>query len=366
MKRVRLVASTAVIAALCVAATACSSSSSSSASGSAFQGTGLTGAGSTFAAPMYQLWAQSFLQQETGAQINYQAIGSGGGIEQFTAETVDFGATDVPLQADEAAALPSQNYVQFPTALGAVVFAYNVADVPSGLKLDGTTIANMFLGSITKWNDPAIASQNPDVQLPDEAIKIFHRADESGTTAVWTTWLSAESDSWSQQVGADKAVQWPVGSGANGNDGVAAGVSQTAGGAGYLSYDFAVTSDLGVADVKSPTGDYIAPSIDSISKAGGTLAFPIKPDTNILNSETAGAYPIASTTYVLIYTDQSDQAKAQTLVDFWTWALTDGQAQTDQINYAPLPSDFAASALDEISKIAVNGTPVSPTSGLGG
>jgi phosphate transport system substrate-binding protein len=356
-------------AAVTLVAAACSNTSTSSASGGSttggFQGTALNGAGSTFAQPLYQLWSQSFLQKEPDAQINYQAIGSGGGIEQFTSGTVDFGATDVPLQSDEISNLPSKNYIEFPTALGAVVFAYNVQGVDSGLQLDGKTVADIFLGAITKWNDPAIANQNPDVTLPDEPIQVVHRSDESGTTSVWTSWLSAESPEWASKVGADKAVQWPVGTGGSGNDGVAAGISQTEGGAGYLSYDFAVTADLGIADIQGPDGSYVAPSIDSISKAGGGLQFPIQSDTNILNSSTKGAYPVASTTYVLIYSDQTDQAKAQTLVDFWTWALTDGQSQTEQINYSPLPSDFAKSALDELSKITVNGTAVSPTGSMG-
>ncbi len=357
----------AALSAFAIVGAACSSNSdAASGGGGAFRGAALTGAGSTFAAPMYQLWSQSFLVTEPDAKINYQAIGSGGGIEQFTAKTVDFGATDVPLQSDEISALPTQNYIQFPTCLGAVVFAYNVKGLPSGLKLDGPTIANIFLGKITKWNDPAIAGQNPGVKLPDESIKVFHRADESGTTAVWTQWLSDESPEWSSKVGADKAVQWPVGSGGNGNDGVAAGISQTEGGAGYLSYDFAVTANLGVADIKAPDGSYVTPSIDSISKAGGGLSFPIQPDTNILNSETPGAYPVASTTYVLIYTDQVDRAKAQTLVDFWTWALTAGQQETEQINYAPLPTSFASSALNELSKITVDGAPVRPSNGIEG
>jgi phosphate transport system substrate-binding protein len=363
--RLRIRTAAAAIVGLALLGAACGSNGSGSGAAGGSSGVPLTGAGSTFAAPLYQLWSQSFLQQEPGAQINYQSIGSGGGIEQFTKQTVDFGATDVPLQDDEIAALQGMGYVEFPTSLGAVVFAYNVQGVPSGLKLDGATIADMFLGTITSWNDPAITGQNPDMQLPDEPIQIVHRSDESGTTAVWTAWLSAESPTWDKDVGADKAVQWPAGSGGNGNEGVAAGISQIEGGAGYLSYDYAVTANLGIAEIQGPSGDYISPSIDSISAAGGGLAFPIESDTNILNSDAAGAYPIASTTYVLIYTDQTDQAKAQTLADYWTWALTDGQSQASQINYAPLPSDFAASALEEIAKISVNGAPVSASMSAG-
>ena len=330
------------------------------AAGCSKSSSGLTGAGSTFAQPMYQTWSQSFLKLEPDTKINYQAIGSGGGVTQFTSKTVDFGATDVPLQSDEISALPSKDYIEFPTCLGAVVFAYNLPTVTSPLKLDGPTIADIFLGKITKWNDPAIAKQNPGVSLPALSIQVAHRADESGTTAVWTGWLSDESPQWKSKVGADKAVEWPVGTGANGNDGVAAVISQTTGTAGYLSYDFAVTAKLGIASIKAPDGSYVAPSISSISKAGGGLAFPITPTTNILNSKTAGAYPVASTTYVLIYTKQTDTTTAQELVDFWSWALTKGQSQTTQINYAPLPSAFAASALDQIKLITLNGSPVTP------
>ena len=346
---------------LALVAAACSKSS-----GSGTTSHTLTGAGSTFAQPMYQTWSQSFLAVEPNTKLNYQGIGSGGGIQQFTAKTVDFGATDVPLQDADIAALPSKDYVEFPTCLGAVVFAYNVPGLTADLKLDGATIADIFLGKITKWNDAAIAQQNPGVSLPDLAIQIAHRADESGTTAVWTGWLSDESATWKSQVGADKAVEWPVGTGGNGNDGVAALISQTPGTAGYLSFDFAVSAKLGTADIKAPDGSYVAPSIDSISKAGGGLAFPITPTANILNSSTAGAYPVASTTYVLIYTQQTDATTAQELVDFWTWALTKGQAGTNAINYAPLPTAFAASALNEVKKITLNGNPVTPGSAVTG
>jgi phosphate transport system substrate-binding protein len=355
----------AILAGLTLVAAACSNNDNTGSSGSAggSGGAPITGAGSTFAQPMYQTWGQSFLSVQPNTKLNYQGIGSGGGIEQFTAKTVDFGATDVPLQDDEISALPSPNYIEFPTCLGAAVLAYNLPSVTTPLKLDGTTIADIFLGKITKWNDQAIASQNSGVSLPDTDIKVVHRADESGTTAVWTGWLSDESPTWKSQVGADKAVEWPVGTGGNGNDGVAALISQSEGAVGYLSYDFAVTAKLGIASVKASDGQYVAPSIDSISKAGGGLKFPITPTTNILNSDTPGAYPIASTTYVLIYTDQTNQGTAQALSDFWTWALSTGQSATTQINYAPLPSEVATSALNEVKKITVNGTAVTPTTG---
>jgi phosphate transport system substrate-binding protein len=319
-----------------------------------FRGVALTGAGATFPDPIYEQWFQVFPEVEPDAKINYQAIGSGGGIEQFTAKTVDFGASDAPLQQDEIDALPT-DYIELPTVLGGVVFAYNVSGVDTGLKLDGPTAADIFLGKITKWNDPAIASQNPDVDLPDTEISVVHRSDESGTTFVFTSWLASQSPDWESQVGADKAVQWPTGTGGDGNDGVAAGISQTEGAIGYLSYDFAVSANLGVASVKREDGTYIDPSIDSISAAGGILSFPISPDTNILNSTAEGAYPIASTTYLLLYKDTADADKAQTIFDFVTWALTAGQSEVTKLNYSPLPSEIATKALDALSQMTSGG-----------
>jgi phosphate transport system substrate-binding protein len=334
---------------------------SSSSSAAAFTGVPLTGAGATFPDPIYEEWFKEFQAVEPDAKVNYQAIGSGGGIEQFTANTVDFGASDAPMQDDEIAALPG-DYVEIPTVLGGVVIAYNVSGLDTGLKLDGATAAAIFLGDIKKWNDPAIASQNPGVSLPDEDISVVHRSDESGTTFVFTSWLSSQSPDWEKKVGADKAVQWPTGTGGDGNDGVAAGIGQTEGTVGYLSYDFAVSSNLGIADVKAADGSYITPSVDSISAAGGGLSFPIEPTTNILNSSASGAYPIASTTYLLIYVDQSDKDKGQTLVDFANWALTAGQATVTQLNYSPLPSEIAQGALTELAKVSYNGSPITPSS----
>jgi phosphate transport system substrate-binding protein len=321
----------------------------------AFTGVGLTGAGATFPDPIYEQWFQLFPDVEPDAKINYQAIGSGGGIEQFTAQTVDFGASDAPLQQDEIDALPT-DYIELPTVLGGVVLAYNVSGIDTGLKLDGATAADIFLGKITKWNDPAIASQNPDVDLPDTDISVIHRSDESGTTFVFTSWLASQSPDWESQVGADKAVQWPTGTGGDGNDGVAAGISQTEGAIGYLSYDFAVSADLGIASVKREDGTYVDPSIDSISAAGGILSFPISPDTNILNSTADGAYPISSTTYLLLYKDTADTDKAQTIFDFVTWALTAGQSEVTKLNYSPLPPEIASQALDALSAMTSGGS----------
>ncbi|MDP9302332.1 MAG: phosphate ABC transporter substrate-binding protein PstS [Actinomycetota bacterium] len=343
---------------------ACSSGSGSSTgnstTGSAFQGVPLTGAGATFPDPIYEQWFKDYHSVATGAQINYQAIGSGGGVEQMTKQTVDFGASDAPLQKDQISALPS-DVVEIPTVLGGVVFGYNVPGLQSGLKLDGTTAADIFLGKISNWNDPALANLNPDMTLPNLPIQVVHRSDESGTTFVFTSWLAGESKDWQKAVGADTAVQWPTGSGADGNDGVAAGISQTKGAIGYVSYDFAVASHLGIADVRRDDGTYITPSVDSITAAGGILKFPIAPDTNILNSSAPGAYPISTTTYLLIYANQTDKDKGQTIVDFVHWALTQGQPTAAKLNYAPLPQDIAQQALAQLSNVTYQGKPIQPS-----
>jgi phosphate transport system substrate-binding protein len=332
-------------------------------SGSGGNGTALTGAGSTFAQPVYAAWSQEFLKVQSDAKVNYQAIGSGGGVEAFANQTVDFGATDVPVKSTDVATFKGGDYIEFPTAVGAVALLYNVSGVPNGLKLDGKTTADIFLGNVKTWNDPEIKALNSGVTLPSTAITTVHRSDESGTTAVYTSWLSAASPEWSDKVGSDKAVDWPVGQAANGSSGVAAAIKQTDGAIGYASQDYAVTSGLSSADVKAPDGSFVAPTTDAISKAAAGLQFPITETTNILNSSVAGAYPIASTTYALVYTDQKDQATAQTLVDFWNWGLTKGQALLPSLNYAALPSDVATGALAELSKIQVNGTAITPSAG---
>jgi phosphate transport system substrate-binding protein len=351
--------SVVALCALVIIAAACSSNDRS---GNSFKGTSLTGAGATFPDPIYEQWFQQFRSVESDAKINYQAIGSGGGVEQFTKQTVDFGASDAPIQPDEATAIQKNgDFVEIPTVLGGVVMAYNVSGLQSGLKLDGKTVAGIFMGQIKLWNDPAIAGQNPGVDLPSQPISVVHRSDESGTTFVFTSWLSSQSSTWGKQVGADKAVQWPTGTGGDGNDGVAQELTQTEGAIGYLSYDFAVTSKLGIASIKRNDGTYVEPSIDSISAAGGILKFPISADTNILNSPATGAYPIASTTYLLIYKDQTNQDKGQTLVDLVYWGLRQGQSVAIQLNYAPLPQNIQTQALDLLSQITYNGSTIEPS-----
>ena len=340
-----------------------SSTSSNSSSAPAFTGTALVGAGATFPQPVYALWTQDFVKVESDAKVNYQAIGSGGGVQQFTAKTVDFGATDVPLKSSEASAI-TDPYIEFPTVLGAVVVSYNVPGLSAPLKLDGPTVASIFLGKIKTWNDPAISAQNAGVTLPNTPIQIVHRADASGTSGIFTGWLAMESPEWKTKVGSGKSVQWPVGQGGNGNAGVAQAMTQTQGSIGYLEYQFAATTQLGIASIKASDGTYVVPSSDAVAKAGQDLAFPITETTNILDSKASGAYPISSATYILIYKDQKDQAKAQTLVDFWTWALTKGQSELAKVNYVPLPAKVVQDSLAQIGQITVNGSAVKATAGI--
>ncbi len=354
--------------ALMVVAAACSSNknngTNAGGSGAAFTGVPLTGAGSTFAAPIYTQWAKDFTSVESNAKINYQAIGSGGGVDAFTKRTVDFGASDAPLQDSQTSSLPGAA-VEIPTVLGGVALAYNPTGIAPGVKLDGQTIADIFLRKITTWDDAAIKALNPGVQLPSTPISVVHRSDDSGTTFVFTNWLSSESPDWKKQVGANTTVQWPAGeAGKDGSDGVAAFLTQTQGSIGYISYDYAVANNLGVAAVKAADGTFVAPSVDSISAAGSSLSFPISGSTSILNSTAAGAYPLATTTYILIYTDQTNMDKGQTLFDFVYWGLTKGQGEVSQLNYAPLPADIAQKALDQLKQVTSGGSPLTPSSSV--
>lgn len=353
--------------AVSVLAVACGSTSGST-TGEPFKGAGLTGAGATFPAPIYAKWFKDFQQVESGAKINYQAIGSGGGVGQITAQTVDFGASDAPLKDQEISALPSARggILEIPTVLGGVVVAFNVTGVQkSGFRLDGPTTADIFLGKVKTWNDQEIATLNPGVSLPSTPISVVHRSDESGTTKVFTSWLSAESPEWQSKVGADKSVQWPTGTGADQNDGVAANIAQSDGSIGYLSFDFAVNAGLGIADIERDSdGQFVPPSVSAIGAAGGILKFPISSDTNILNSAATGAYPISSTTYLLIYKklDPLSQDQAQTLVDFLYWALTKGQAEVKALNYSQLPPGIDQQALSLLPQLTYKGKVLDPSS----
>jgi phosphate transport system substrate-binding protein len=298
----------------------------------------LTGAGATFPNPLYTRWFSDYKSTiASGVEVNYQSIGSGGGIQQITARTVDFGASDAPMSDDEIKKLdaPIQH---IPTTLGAVVVTYNVDGVSAPLKIDGDTIAKIFLGKITKWNDPAIAAQNAGVTLPSTDIVVVHRSDGSGTSFVFTDYLSKVSADWKAGPGTSKNPQWPVGLGGQGNDGVTQQVKQNTNSIGYVELVYAQTHNLPMAQVKNASGDYVTPSPDTTSAAAAGVTIPADYRVSIVNSPAKGAYPIASFTYILVYKDQKDATKGKAIVDFLWWATHDGQKNTTPLGYAPLPA----------------------------
>ena len=299
---------------------------------------GLTGAGATFPYPLYSKWFDVY-HQKTGIEINYQSIGSGAGIQQVKAGTVDFGASDAALSNDRLREMP-RAIVHFPTAGGAVALVVNLPGLKDRLKLTPAVITAISLGTITAWNDRAIAAANPGLALPAAPIFAVHRSDGSGTTNIFTMYLSAVSGAWKELVGANTSVSWPSGVGGKGNEGVAGLVRQTPGAIGYVELAYAKQNQLAIALVKNRAGNYIEPSLESttaaVAVAGNALAKDVR--TPIVNSKGGGAYPIAGLTYLLIYKDSKDPARARMLADFIRWAIHDGQAMAGPLDYAPLPA----------------------------
>jgi phosphate transport system substrate-binding protein len=323
----------------------------------------LQGAGATFPAPLYMTWFQTYSGTYPNIQIDYQANGSGAGITAITQQTVDFGASDAAMKDSEIAALPAgKTLFHFPTALGAVVVIYNLADVPK-LQLDSANIADIFLGKITKWNDPAIAANNTGVTLPDTAIAVVHRSDGSGTTNAFTTYLDTVSPAWHAGPGAGKSVNWPVGIGASGNDGVSTGVKQTPGAIGYVDLSVAISSNLTSAYVKNADGQFVPGSTDGVTAAAKAAVSTFPADFRqapIINGAGPTTYPIATYTYLLVYQDQADATKGQALVSFLYWALTDGQSAEVPLGYAPLPQEVAQKALTQLHLVTTGGAPIWP------
>jgi phosphate transport system substrate-binding protein len=355
----------AATGALAIGAAACGSSSkSSSTSGKKVGGT-ISGAGATFPQPVYDEWGNRFKNQ-TGTTVNYNPIGSGGGIAQFTAGTVDFGATDSAMKDPEVAAAQKKGQpVHVPTVFGAITVSYNVSGISKGLKLDGATIANIFLGKIKKWNDSAIKALNPGLSLPGTAITVVHRSDESGTTKLFTTFLQATSPQWAKQVGSDKTVKWPTGTGAAKNAGVAAGVKQTDGAVGYVEQAYALQNNFTTADVKNKAGNYVAPSLASTTAAGQGLTVPSDLRFSAINkSPNPQAYPIASATFLLVYKDQCKAGKpqntAQLVVNWLNYALNGGQKVAPDLQYAPLPPKILIPAKAAVAGLVCNGSPLKP------
>jgi phosphate transport system substrate-binding protein len=323
----------------------------------------LQGAGATFPAPLYDTWFQAFNGVYSNVQIDYQANGSGAGIKAITEGTVDFGASDAAMKDAELAALPSgTKMLHFPTALGAVVMIYNLPDTPK-LQLDSANIAGIYLGTITKWNDPAIAANNPGVTLPDLAVLVVHRSDGSGTTNAFTTYLDTVDPTWHTNVGAGKEVKWPTGIGAAGNDGVATAVKQTPGAVGYVELNYATATKLTSAYVKNADGAFVPGSTDGVTAAAEAALADFPADFRqapIINGAGADTYPVASYTYLLVYQDQANADKGQSLVSFIYWALTDGQATEASLGYAPLPKEVQDKALAELHLVTTGGSPIWP------
>jgi len=323
----------------------------------------LQGAGATFPAPLYDAWFQAFTDANSNIKIDYQANGSGAGITAITQQTVDFGASDAPMKDAEVAAIKSGlKVLHIPTALGAVVVIFNVPGVDK-LQLDSANVAGIFLGTITKWNDPAIAGNNAGVTLPDTAIAVVHRSDGSGTTNAFTTYLDTVSPEWHSKVGAGKEVKWPVGIGAQGNDGVATGVKQTPGAVGYVELQYATTAKLTSAYLKNADGNFVPGSTDGVTAAAEAAKDTFPEDMRqapIINGAGPNTYPIASYTYLLVYQDQTNADKGKALVSFLGWALTEGQAAENALGYAPLPAEVDQKAIAVVQTITTGGLPIWP------
>jgi len=317
-------------------------------------GADLTGAGSTFAAPLYSKWSAAYAAK-SGVKINYQSIGSGGGIRQLSEQTVDFGATDAPMSDAELAKAKGGPVLHIPTALGPVVIVYNLPQVPTGLKLTGETLAAIYQGQISKWNDARIASLNPRVSLPATDILVVHRSDGSGTTYAFSDYLSAISPAWANKPGKGKELQWPVGLGGKGNEGVAGQVKQVPGAIGYVELAYAKQNNMSMAAVKNANGEFVTPSIESVTAAAAGAAAKLPPNTDyrvsIVNAPGKGVYPISSFTWILAYAKQADAAKGKTLTDFLRWAMTDGQGMEAALDYAPLPEAMRTALVAKIDSI---------------
>jgi phosphate transport system substrate-binding protein len=318
-------------------------------------GADLTGAGATFPYPLYSKWFDAYATK-TGVKINYQSIGSGGGIRQLSEQTVDFGATDAPMSDAELAKAKGGAVLHIPTALGAVAVIYNLTEVTQPIKLTGDVLAAIYQGQVTKWSDARIASLNPGVKLPATDILVVHRSDGSGTSYVFTDYLANVSAPWATKPGKGKEVQWPVGLGAKGNEGVAGQVKQTPGAIGYVELVYANQNKMSTALLKNAAGEFVAPSIASVTAAAAGAAAKLPPTTDyrvsIVNASGAGVYPISSFTWIILYEKQADAAKGKKVTDFLKWALgAEGQGMEAPLDYAPLPDKMRADLLAKLETV---------------
>jgi phosphate transport system substrate-binding protein len=324
--------------------------------------TSLSGAGSTFVAPVMSVWTKDYSQSD-GVQVAYQPIGSGGGVQQIVAGTVDFGASDTPMKDSELTAAKFGPILHVPLTLGAVVPTYNVKGVQTGLKFDGDTLGKIFAGKITKWNDPALVALNAGTNLPDQPIAVAHRSDGSGTTAVWTDFLTKESPTWVQTLGGPdrsfgKDIAWPVGIGGKGNEGVSGVINQTDGSIGYVELAYVLAQNLNYGVVKNKAGNFIQPCVATITAGTQGIAYPSDLRVSLTDGSDPNAYPITGTVYGLVYQNQTEPAKAKALVNFFSWTLSNGQDDAASVNYAPLGKDLQGLAMGVVQKITLNGGPV--------
>jgi len=316
----------------------------------------INGAGATFPYPLYSKWFDVYYQKYPNLQFNYQSIGSGGGVKQITEGTVDFGASDGPMNDKQIAAYRAKNggtgVLHFPTVMGAVVVAYNVPGISQQLNLSGEVLAAIFLGKITAWNDPEIAKMNPGTQLPDSRIVVVHRSDGSGTTYIFVDYLSKVSKEWEARVGKASSVNWPVGLGGKGNEGVTGQVKQTPGSIGYTELIFAAQNKIPYARIRNAAGEFIQASLQSVTEAAASSDdLPADFRASITNAKGRGAYPISSFTWLLVPDRIADPTKRTAIKEFLKWMLSDGQSMTEVLNFARLPQSLIAKELAAIEKI---------------
>jgi phosphate transport system substrate-binding protein len=344
----------------------------------------INGAGATFPFPLIDTWRVQYQSVNPSININYQSIGSGGGIKQFTEKTVDFGASDAPLSEEETQGLSSSTSVHIPETIGSVVAAYNIAGIDKGVKLTGPVLSDIFLGKITKWDDPKIKEFNPDLPLPSADITVVHRSDGSGTTFIWTTYLSQVSPEWNQTFGAGKSIQWTVGLGAQGNEGVSNTIKSTPNSIGYVELTYALTTDMDYASLMNRAGNFVEPTLNSTLAAAeaaiimnststsnstgstSTIALPGGDQSwthiTLLDAPGADSYPIASFSYLLLYKELSTNInsveKARALAEFVNWAITDGQQFASPLHYVPLPESVVQHNQQTLRSLTFNGQPV--------
>ena len=333
-----------------------SAGTSTGAQAAVTSGVDLTGAGATFPQPIYNKWFSDY-STKTGVKVNYQSIGSGGGIRQISEQTVDFGATDGPMKDEELAAAKGGPIMHFPTVLGAVVIAYNVPEITQPVKLTGRVIGDVFQGKITKWNDSRIGTLNPGVKLPASDIIVVHRSEGSGTTYIFTDYLTAVSPDWMKAVGKGKEVKWPVGIGAKGNEGVAGQIKQTPNAIGYTELAYVKQNKLQYASVRNAAGQYVEPTIETITAAAEGAKLPPNTDyrVSIVNAPGAKAYPISSFTWLLVYRNQADSVKGRKLTDLLRWAYAEGEQSAAALDYAPLPAGLTQRLTARLDSIKVGG-----------